>query len=594
MCFNYKVLLLILLSAFLQGIFSPSSYGTQVLTENVISSDASGVTTGNITGGKTILASISDLTGGSSSRPYVAQFFVPSKSGNYTFGLSSSSQDTVIVLYKASFDSNTPGANVLDLNDDSDGNGAGGVSMSGCSGSNGLCPKLPYYLEANVSYYVVVTSYNPGVTIIMPLNFYVFGEEVSIGKLPNTPSEQAALVKTSIISAIRGEISGQIHSESVFQKKFLNDVRQRHRTKSNELISHSKTSQENNKYHILEHDIVALNNLTFNRKYKKDSFAHSNCKKKSRTVSCSQKGHFSAPKNLLTKLPLLFANSNINIDVSQATALLKQQINAENSSFRVFLFSEINQNYKEGVDTSTSINNKLAFEHTSWNQSTLGYFVDSYVGKRKTKSGFLGANKFTGFSLGTYFLYSPRPDSSIEMLLSIGQIENQYFGTKNGLTISGDYSHEKLYASVSSSGVVKFRSPNLDSSANQFEIWPVFLLSYSEAKRKSSLFKAEYYSVSEQYRISEDNIYDAKLIFAPEFKYMFSDNSNSSYSSVFSFIPSLIYSSKSFGQEGQKLGYGLSSSLLDSRGWRSSFNVGFENLASRKDLSVQLKISNTY
>ena len=142
--------------------------------------------------------------------------------------------------------------------------------------------------------------------------------------------------------------------------------------------------------------------------------------------------------------------------------------------------------------------------------------------------------------------------------------------------------------------MVKFRSPDLDSSANQFEIWPVFLLSYSEAKRKSSLFKAEYYSVSEQYRISEDNIYDAKLIFAPEFKYMFSDNSNSSYSSVFSFIPSLIYSSKSFGQEGQKLGYGLSSSLLDSRGWRSSFNVGFENLASRKDLSVQLKISNTY
>ena len=160
------------------------AFGAPTTTTFSLNTGGAGVTIGTMSGGQPGLSNTTGLVGGSDTRSFAAQTFTPSSTGSYTFGVGSASFDAVAVVYQGTFNPANPGTNAVAVNDDSDGLPPAGstVTIAGCGGSPGLCPKLTATLTANTQYTVVVTTYgaSPGFSVV-PVSFYVFGEPVASG-----------------------------------------------------------------------------------------------------------------------------------------------------------------------------------------------------------------------------------------------------------------------------------------------------------------------------------------------------------------------------------------------------------------------------
>ena len=153
-----------------------------VLTQTILFNNSIGAVSGSFDGGGNTLAALADLTDASAApREYVSQFFKPVMSGTYVFGLSSSNEDTVLILYEGEFDPKSPQSRATLINDDSNGVGPGGVVITSCGGNKTLCPKISTSLTGGQIYTIVVTSYLPSVTISDGVGFYIYGEPVLIG-----------------------------------------------------------------------------------------------------------------------------------------------------------------------------------------------------------------------------------------------------------------------------------------------------------------------------------------------------------------------------------------------------------------------------
>lgn len=164
------------------------STSTPTTTTFTLNTGVPGVTTGTMTGIASSLTSTSDLSNGGTSRSFAAQSFTPSATGSYTFGVGSSVDDTVLVVYGGPFTPSSAGTNALDIDDDDGGFAPSGpgstVTISGCGGSASLCPQLTATLNAGTTYTVVVTTYSQSSNSLVPVSFYVYGEPVSVGGAP--------------------------------------------------------------------------------------------------------------------------------------------------------------------------------------------------------------------------------------------------------------------------------------------------------------------------------------------------------------------------------------------------------------------------
>lgn len=160
-------------------------FAAPTTTVFTLNTGVAGVTTGTISNGQSGLGSPSGLVGGSTTRSYAAQSFTPSVTGTYTFGVGSATFDAVLVVYNGTFNPSTPGVNVAVVNDDSDGQPPAGSTavITSCGGDPGLCPKVSASLTANTTYTVVVTTFGASPSFsVVPVNFYVYGEPVTVGQ----------------------------------------------------------------------------------------------------------------------------------------------------------------------------------------------------------------------------------------------------------------------------------------------------------------------------------------------------------------------------------------------------------------------------
>ena len=198
-----------------------------VLVQSIVNANSNGATIGSFDGGTNQLTTVANLSVSGQTRNYVAQYFVPTVTGSYDIGLSSSSEDTVLVLYQGNFDPGNPGINSLTLIDDYSGSRPSGISVS--SGSCGAtdpdgsyCPQITANLVGGQTYFIVITSYAPNMTVSDGVNMYVYGSPVLIG----TATQDGA--KASVKHLLRLNLSDVIKNLGDVNEKFMDGATKRH------------------------------------------------------------------------------------------------------------------------------------------------------------------------------------------------------------------------------------------------------------------------------------------------------------------------------------------------------------------------------
>lgn len=167
-------------------------------TTFTLDAGVTGVTTGTLGNVQPVVAGVSDLSGGSSTTAYVAQTFTPSVSGLYNFGMTSASYDSAMIIYEGSFNASSPAANAIEVNDDGFVSVPSGVTITGCGGSVGLCPRLEINLTAGTQYTVLIISFVSSSTPIpLPAGFFVYGEPVTVGQAPPPTPTVTSVTPTS-------------------------------------------------------------------------------------------------------------------------------------------------------------------------------------------------------------------------------------------------------------------------------------------------------------------------------------------------------------------------------------------------------------
>ncbi len=208
---NHKTKLLATVSFISLLTCSSLAYSYETTTFSVSLGDSS--KTGTISIGNTDLGDgTTSITAGSTVYNTAFQYFTPTVTGTYVFGQLYSPADTAILLYSPTFSTSNPTVNFVSMNDDGDPSSISDAGLQSyvttaiagrsCSQSY-LCPLLEASLTAGVDYYVVVSTYGPGVSLGGPtdnLTFFVIGDAlVGVGGVPAT-----GYVDTAAPTAVSG------------------------------------------------------------------------------------------------------------------------------------------------------------------------------------------------------------------------------------------------------------------------------------------------------------------------------------------------------------------------------------------------------
>ena len=439
-----------------------------ILVQSIVNENSNGATTGSFDGGTNQLTTVGHLSVSGHTRNYVAQYFVPTASGNYDIGLSSSSEDTVLVLYSGEFYPNTPGANASSLIDDYSGSRPPGITVgSGSCGASdpdgSYCPQISANLEGGKRYYIVVTSYSPNMTVSDGVNMYVYGSPVLIG---SGAHENA---KTSINRLLRLSLSDIVRNLNQVNEKFMDGAIKRH---SGNIIR-SRGDRE------LEHKVI---------------------------VDGEQSNK------------ILELNDRVlEIDWSEKKAFKS----IDTTTF--ILESYVERQRRPGIKEHTDLNLKVAREDFDNTNQTTGISLEVQSNLQKIDVYTPAIFEHTNLLIGAYSIRSPRPDLLFESHLSTGfgkgklklhsgsQIWNTKFET-NTLLLGGSLTG-------------KF---DLNVHSNRFkrkrvEIWPTLSIEYG-------LIRASDFETSFKYGAINDNLLTTaqkaavtSLSIAP--KFLFTNNS---------------------------------------------------------------------
>jgi len=126
---------------------------------------------------------------------YVYGTFSVATSGAYSFGVTASNGvDVLLILYDGAFDPTDPGLNGVAANDDTKGEPDVSINPAYTLDCNTegeyYCPSLEEIeLEAGNAYYMVISTYNAGDEVPLPITFYCIGAGVCSFADPSDPSD---------------------------------------------------------------------------------------------------------------------------------------------------------------------------------------------------------------------------------------------------------------------------------------------------------------------------------------------------------------------------------------------------------------------
>ena len=437
-----------------------STLAAPILSETMLTANSDGATSGSFNGGGATLTSTANLATTGSNRNFVAQYFVPSSSGTYEIGLSSSTEDTVIVFYSGTFQPSSPANNAQTVKDDFTGTRSVGVTMGTCGGQVRYCPQITENLVGGQTYYIVVTSYLPNRTVSDGVNLYIYGEPVSFGNTDQT--DAAAKLETTV----NLEVLNRTQSLIEFNKMYISDAIERHITHQ----KNEKQDQPESKLDFYGYE-KPINRI----------FVDENVSKFNTTSSNTQ-----PMKN----------GSRWNIDTALSYVNNRNGNETTNSEIRVSV-----EQPRKALGTIGG-----AFGLQYHNSDT----VNPNSGKVENK----------GASFTVYNIMNVRENVFLEKHLVVAAAQGKAELGSNGQIWSSKFNTDSSLYGFSLRGLLK--ASLLDPSdfiEEKIEIWPSLSFDHGVSKAKDIRSSFEFGSIYENLKVGDSKVKVTEISVAPQFKF---------------------------------------------------------------------------
>lgn len=541
-----------------------------VLTEFVITGGVNGATVGTFDGGGATLTSISDLADTSAAdRQYVAQYFKPTVSGSYSFGLSKSNEDTVLILYSGTFNPSSPSTNALSLNDDpTPPYGAGGVVMEACGAQISYCPRITTNLTANTTYHIVITSYAPNMTVSDGVKFYIYGEPVTVGATIEEEEAEAAKIVAApvkVARVVKTQTKIIMAKMSNFDSRFLRDARTRH---------------------IRQQQLAA------------DSAA---------AKPVSGKG----PAASMTPAPSDFRLAGSMDDHGHAfSGGMTSSVRAGNSDANIVIFGDFVHTRDRGVSDTEQVNAKIALEQPMGPHTTGGGFVGASAGGGKIRGATPGDHDFSSVSVGAYAVHSPSERFHVAGVASVSLTRNKMKLKDGADDLRSTFDINTASIGLNATGLAKiYRVKRLrlssdryadwpDGSSNHLiedtrdiELWPTFMLDYSRSEFDNDGSSLVSGGVTTAITPIVKDSSRLTLRASPELKFNIERLNSTLPGNKLTLAPSVICEWTRAERDTSECGLGFGLNLTDRTGANRLLKFELQNVETRRDMAASLQLS---
>ena len=504
-----------------------------VLVQSIVNANSNGATVGSFDGGTNQLTTVANLSVSGQTRKYVAQYFVPTVTGSYDIGLSSSSEDTVLVLYQGSFDPGIPGINSLTLIDDYSGSRPPGVSVS--SGSCGAtdpdgsyCPQISANLVGGKTYFIVVTSYSPNMTVSDGVNMYVYGSPVLIG----TATQDGATA--SVKRLLRLNLSDVMKNLGHVNEKFMDGATKRHFSNvsgfggegdaNSQRISDGENSNDNLK---LTDDIVEI--------------------------------HWSEKK--ITKI---------------------------SDKERLIFETYVEHQKRPGIKEQTDLNLKFAKENFNKGDRTNGISLELQTNFQKL-SNFTDAEfRHINLLLGGYSIRSLGKSLLLQGHASVGMGKGKQLLNTGSQTWNTDFDTKTFLIGGSLTGKIKVNPYATLFLKKKFEIWPTLFVEHGQIHASNVNSRLKYGATDEELDVTGLQAGVTSLTFSP--KFLFTNGLHQS-DPTFVFAPQFSCRRVAVNATKETCGFGANFGIFQQSNGQKVFDLSIKKIGPHQSILALLELN---
>lgn len=504
-----------------------------VLVQSIVNANSNGATVGSFDGGTNRLTSVANLSVSGQTRKYVAQYFVPTVTGSYDIGLSSSSEDTVLVLYQGSFDPGNPGINSLTLIDDYSGSRPPGVNVS--SGSCGAtdpdgryCPQISANLVGGQTYFIVVTSYSPNMTVSDGVNMYVYGSPVLIG----TAAQDGATA--SVKRLLRLNLSDVMKNLGHINEKFMDGATKRHFSN----VSGFWEEGDANSQRISDDE-----------------------------------------------------NSNDNLKLTDNIAEIhwsKKQITKISDKKRLIFETYVEHQKRPRVKEHADLNLKFARENFNKGDRTNGISLELQTNFQKL-SNFADAEfRHINLLLGGYSIRSLGKSLLLQGHTSVGIGKGKQLLNTGSQTWNTDFDTKTLLIGGSLTGKIKVNPYATSFLKKKLEIWPTLFVEHGQIHASNVNSRLKYGAIDEELDVSGLQAGVTSLTFSP--KFLFTNGLHQS-DPTFVFAPQFSCRRVAVNTTKETCGFGANFGVFQQSNGQKLFDLSIKKIGPHQSILALLELN---
>ena len=504
-----------------------------VLVQSIVNANSNGATIGSFDGGTNQLTTVANLSVSGQTRNYVAQYFVPTVTGSYDIGLSSSSEDTVLVLYKGNFDPGNPGINSLTLIDDYSGSRPTGISVApgscGATDPDGsYCPQITANLVGGQTYFIVITSYAPNMTVSDGVNMYVYGSPVLIG----TATQDGA--KASVKHLLRLNLSDIIKNLGDVNEKFMDGATKRHFSN----VSGFWEEVNENRQLISDED---------------------------------------GPNDIL-KL------NEDSVEIRWSEKQVKKISHKKSFIFETY----VEHQKRPGIQEQADLNLKFAQENFYKTDRTTGISLELQSNFQKL-SNFTDAEfRHINILMGGYSIRSLRKNFLLHGHTSVGIGKGRQVLSTGSQTWNTDFDTKTLLIGGSLTGKIKLNPYTNSFLEQKFEVWPTLFAEHGQIHASKMNSRLKYGAIDEELDVSGLRAGVTSLTFSP--KFLFTNGLNQ-YDPTFIFAPQFSCRRVAVNATKEKCGFGANFGIFQESNGQKLLDLSIKKIGTHQSFLALLELN---